>query len=129
MTPSSLSSNTATNSCSTTANASAWTDVDKTSKAIHKQNMQLLMQVAQDKFNKKVDRFYYTNLYKAAFKEATLEVAKNRDDPQKQGKRGNGVHAIIKQINDEKLLSPNDMKLKRGAVFNAVSRGILMFLS
>ncbi len=149
-TPSSLSSNTPTNSCSTggtssaslpenisdarkrtserhieylTANATAWTDVKKTREAMSKRKKRPVTQVAQDELNKKVDKFYYSNRYKAAFKEATLEVAKNRDAPQRQGKKGNGIRAIVKQINDEKLPSPNDMKLKRGAVFNAVSRG------
>jgi hypothetical protein len=82
-----------------------------------------MTQVAQDEFNKKVDKFYYESRYKVAFKEATLAVAKNRDDPLKQGKRGSGIRAIVKEINDAKLPSPNDKKLTRGSIFNAVNRG------
>ena len=52
-----------------------------------------------------------------------LAVAKNRDDPLKQGKRGSGIRSIVKEISGEKLLSPNDKKLTRGAIFSAVSRG------
>jgi len=52
-----------------------------------------------------------------------LVVASNREDPSKQGQRGSGIRAVVQRINNEKLISPNDKKLTRGAVFNAIDRG------
>ncbi len=105
------------------ANSRGWTDLDKTSDAMSKRKKRPVMQVTQDVFNDKVNKFYYDNGYKEAFKAATLEVASNREDPNKQGQRGSGIRAIVQRINNEKLISPNDKKLTRGAVFNAVDRG------
>ena len=81
------------------ANMMAWTDLEKTSEAMNKRKKRPATQVVQDVFNKKVDKFYYNNWYKAAFKEATSEVAKNRMDPLKQGQRGSGICAVVKRIN------------------------------
>ncbi len=103
------------------ANSTAWTDVERTSEAMSKRTKRAATQMAQDVFVEKADWFYYNNQYK--FKEATLELAKNRMDANKHGQRGSGIRAIVKRINDEKLPSPNDKKLTRGAVFNAVDRG------
>ena len=105
------------------ASSRGWTDLDKTSDAMSKRKKRPATQEIQDVFNNKVNKFYYDNRYKEAFKEATLVVARNREDPSKQGQRGSGIRAVVQRVNNEKLISPNDKKLTRGAVFNAVDRG------
>ena len=84
------------------ANSTAWTDVEQTSEAMSKRTKQAATQMVQDVFVEKADSFHYNNRYKAAFKEATSEVGKNRMDPNKHGQRGSGIRAIVKRINDER---------------------------
>ena len=68
----------------------------------------------------KMDKSYYQDRYKAAFKAAT--VAGNIPESEK-GKHGTGVDAICKRINEEMLMSPSDRKLAPSTVHRAMQRG------
>jgi hypothetical protein len=69
---------------------------------------------------KKMDKSYYQDRYKAAFKAAT--VAGNIPESEK-GKHGTGVDAICERINKEMLMSPADRKLAPSTVHCAIQRG------
>ena len=69
---------------------------------------------------KKMDKTYYQDRYKAAFKAAT--VAGNIPESEK-GKHGTGVDAICERINKEMLMSPADRKLAPSTVHRAIQRG------
>lgn len=105
------------------ANMTSWTDLNKTNSAMSKRKKRPPSQVIQDAFIANADKYHYDIRYKAAFKAATLEVNRNREDPNKQGKRGCGVRAVVDRLNNEMLPSPNDKKLTRMAIFNAIDRG------
>jgi hypothetical protein len=68
----------------------------------------------------KMDKSYYQDHYKAAFKAAT--VAGNIPKSEK-GKHGTGVDAICERINKEMLMSPSDRKLVPSTVHRAMQRG------
>ncbi len=56
------------------------------------------------------------------FKAETFAL-KPKLDIQNVGKHGGGIRAIVKQINNKILSSPNDQMLKKSAVYGAVQRG------
>ena len=69
---------------------------------------------------KKMDKTYYSDRYKNAFKAATL--AENIPDS-KKGKHGTGVDAICKRINKEMLSSPTNRKLAPSTLHRAIQCG------
>ena len=46
----------------------------------------------------------------------------NRSNPSAYSKRGKGIHAVVKLVNEEYLPSPNDKKISKGAIENAMVR-------
>ena len=70
-----------------------------------------------------MDKHYYDNRYKIAFKAATQQLWRNQLDNNSQGKRGHGLCAIVNKANQEMLSSPNDKKPTRSMLHNAMLRG------
>ncbi len=104
-------------------NMPSFNDFEKSNEAMSKRKKRSSTQAAQDFFIEKADKDYYHKRHKAAFKFVTKEIAANNCDPAKMAKRGFGMRAIVQCVNSEMLPSPNDKKLTRGAVYNAVARG------
>ena len=69
---------------------------------------------------KKMDKRYYSDRYKNAFKAATL--AANIPDSDK-GEHGTGVDSICERINKEMLSLPADRKLAPSTLHCAMHRG------
>ena len=74
----------------------------------------------RDNFSAKANKTYYGDRYKAAHKEATTMLQANRNDPNKWGKRGFGATSVVADVNERMLSSPNDRKLTKTAVSEAV---------
>jgi hypothetical protein len=80
------------------------------------------MQAHLNQLKGQVSNSNYMGRYKTVFKAANFAL-KPKTDIQNIGKHKGGIRSIIKQINKEMLLSPNDQMLKKSTVYNAVQRG------
>ena len=68
----------------------------------------------------KMDKTYYSDCCKNAFKAATLAAS---IPDSKKGKRGTGIDSICERINKEMLSSPADRKLAPSTLHRAIQRG------
>ena len=138
-TPSSISSMSGTATISSSSNSDStkrrrdegsmkevlpsWMDSTKAYDSMSTRPKRRSAEVVRDLCKKKIDKHYYDNRYKISFKAATQQLRRNQLDDNSQGKRGHGLRAIVKKANDEMLSSPNDKKLTRSVLHNAMLRG------
>ena len=78
-------------------------------------------QVCRDSFDAKVRTLYYGRRYSEAFKLASAEFRDNADTAARRGKRGCGARAVAEKYNESMLNSPNNCKLMKNSLFDAVS--------
>jgi hypothetical protein len=66
-----------------------------------------------------VEKRYYSARYSAGYKAATLAMQSTAGSKQ----YGTGIRETVNRINKEMLNSPNDKKLSKSTIYNAVARG------
>ena len=102
------------------ANFPSWMNPDLARHSMTRRPRKNLPQAHLSRLVKKMDKTYYSDRYKNAFKAATLSA--NIPDCDK-GKRGNGVDSICTRVNQEMLSSPSDRKLARSTLHRAIQAG------
>ncbi len=100
----------------------AYINCDSIKKSLLRQNQISITQAHLNQLKGHVSNSYYMGRYDTAFKAATFAM-KPKPDVQNVGKHRGGIRSIVKQINNEMLSSPNNCKLKKSMVYNAVQRG------
>jgi len=98
-------------------NLPTWMDRDSGRKLLERKTRRSMMQAHLFCLKSQVSTKYYDARYKDAHKAATMEMKNS------EGKRGNGLLAVVSRINEEMLSLPNDKKLTKSSVHRAVSRG------
>ena len=102
------------------ANFPSWMKPDAARHPMTRRPRKNLLQAHLSCLVKKMDKRYYSDRYKNAFKAATL--AANIPDSDK-GEHGTGVDSICERINKEMLSLPADRKLAPSTLHCAMHRG------
>jgi hypothetical protein len=96
-----------------------WCDRDGTRKSMTRHQRKNLTQAHLSRLTCQVEKRYYSARYSAGYKAATLAMQSTADSKQ----YGTGLRATVNRINKEMLHSPNDKKLTKSTIYNAVARG------
>ena len=96
-----------------------WCDRDGTRKSMTRRQRKNLTQAHLSRLTCQVEKRYYSARYSAGYKAATLAMQSTADSKQ----YGTGLRATVNRINKEMLHSPNDKKLTKSTIYNAVARG------
>ncbi len=106
------------------ADGPSWLDADKTLAAMSTRKRRTPSQVCRANFDRNAKHKYYRGQYSEAFKKATLELSESMRSGETKGRRGCGcgARAIAARINETMLTSPNDSKLKKSVLINAVQQ-------
>jgi hypothetical protein len=78
-----------------------------------------LTQVHLGRLTGQVEKRYYSAQYSARYKAATLAMQSTAGSKQ----YGTRLWATVNRINKEMLHSPNDKKLTKSTIYNAVAQG------
>jgi hypothetical protein len=103
-------------------NLPAYVDKESIRKSLTRQKRDSVSQAHLVRMKNQVTTEYYNGRYKTAFKAATMAM-KPDPDHTNFGKAGTDYIETVKRINLQMLNSPNDRKLKKSTIFNAVARG------
>ncbi len=104
------------------ADGPSWLDGDKTLAAMSVRKRRTPSQVCRANFDWSAKQKYYRGRYSEGFKKATIELSESMQNEKKRGRRGCGVHVITSRFNKMVLTSPNDSKLKKSVLINAVQQ-------
>ena len=102
--------------------APAWLDTDKTLSTLSKHPKCDSREFAQDKFAEKIEKNYREHRYKVAFKEVQRVLRNNRSTTLGHTQKGKGICATIAMVQKEYLPSPNDKKIGKWAIKDAMRR-------
>ena len=97
-------------------------DKDKTEKEMNRRNKRSDNQTNWDNFDEKAMALFRETRYKEAFKAAAKEYS-GHVARWKNQKHGCGARAVAEKYNKAMLSSPNDRKIKRNTLHNAVVNG------
>ena len=96
-----------------------WCDRDGTRKSMTRHQRKNLTQAHLSRLTCQVEKRYYSARYSAGYKAATLAMQSTADSKQ----YGTGLRATVNRINKEMLHLPNDKKLTKSTIYNAVAWG------
>jgi hypothetical protein len=96
-----------------------WCDCDGPHKSMTHCQQKNLTQAHLSCLTGQVENCYYSARYSAGYKAATLAMQSTAGSK----KYGSGLWATVNRINKEMLNSPNDKKLTKSTIYNAVARG------
>ena len=99
-----------------------WIARDPTTNVMSKRKKRTSKEVNQDTFSEQACKRFRNAKYSEALKGASKEYAEAQKGPNK-GKRGFGLRDIAQKWNDEKLNSPEQRKITKGSLGNAVVNG------
>ncbi len=96
-----------------------WCDRDGTRKSMTRRQRKNLTQAHLSRLTCQVEKHYYSARYSAGYKAATLAMQSTAGSKQ----YGTGLRATGNHINKEMVNSPNDKKLAKSTIYDAVARG------
>ena len=96
-----------------------WCDCDGTRKSMTPCQQKNLTQAHLSRLTCQVEKRYYSARYSAGYKAATLAMQSTASSKH----YGTGLRATGNRINKEMLNSPNDKKLVKSTIYDAVTRG------
>ena len=96
-----------------------WCDCEGSRKSMTRRQRKNLTQAHLSRLTCQVEKRYYSAQYSAGYKAATLAMQSTAGSK----KNGTGLRATVNRINKEMLNSPNDKKLAKSTIYDAVAWG------
>lgn len=100
-----------------------WIDSESCAKMLTRRKRKSITEAHSYRLTEQVSDLYRSGRYKSAFKACTSLLRPPPEAVAAQRTKGISVTKAIKRINDQMLSSPNDKKLKRTIIYEALQRG------
>ena len=100
----------------------SWIDPERCQHSLTRRKRKSLTEAHSYRLTEQVSNLYHAGRYKNAFKACTALLKPSTED--EEGTKGTvSIQNAVDQINMQLLHSPNDKKLKKTTVYNAIARG------